>query len=87
MSENEKGPCYIIWFHVEKKACHQPQQPQPQNLPLLTPPPCTVGWFTKKNILFCLGEQIVYPKTQTISRPQKIARSLQKKFLPFIWQF
>ena len=30
--------------------CHQCQQPQPQTLPLLTPPLRTVYWFTKAEL-------------------------------------
>ena len=34
--------CHILPF-----TCHQCQQPQPQTLPLQTPPLCKAGWFTK----------------------------------------
>ena len=35
----------FITFYVSPVTCHQNQQPQPQILPLLTTPICTVGWF------------------------------------------
>ena len=44
-------PCVMCHFsHVMCRVSHvtcQRQQPQPETLPLLTPPLCTVGWFAK----------------------------------------
>ena len=42
--------------------CDQRQQPQPQTLPLLTPPLYIVGRFSKTEF-FVLGSQPIYPKT------------------------
>ena len=36
-----------VTCHMSPVTCHQRQHPQPQTIPLLTPPLCIVGWFTK----------------------------------------
>ena len=50
IEQNKKNIFFIflsLMFYLSPITCHQRQQPQPQTLPLLTPPLCTVGWFTK----------------------------------------
>ena len=47
-------------------------QPQPQTLPLLSPPLCTIGWFTKK-------ELIPLPPAKKMSNPKKYQKFATKK--------
>ena len=65
-------------FNVVPVTCHQPQQPQPQTLPLLTSPLCTLGWFAKTDT-FVLRKQHLYP--QKIR--EKSVKTPQKRFLSF----
>ena len=60
--------CHLSYVlcHVQHVACHllpvtcqKRLQPQPQNLPLVTPPSCTEGWFAK---------------TQKVSKPKKFIK-------------
>ena len=44
--KDRKNPKKLLEAHVTYQ---QPQQPQPQTLPLLIPSLFTVGWFTKNN--------------------------------------
>ena len=62
--------------------CHQGQQPQSQTLLLQTPPLYTVGWFAKTVFCFVLGNQPIYPKTQTNVNPKygKIFQFFLNKF-------
>ena len=63
---------YVL-YHMSPVTCHQSQQPQPHTLPLLTPPLCAVGWFSKT--------ETQNPKKNL---KHKIGQNLQKKrFLSF----
>ena len=50
-----KSSCFWSpqWFENKVKPLHTPQ---PQSLPLLTPPLCKVGWFAKTQKLFFLRQ-------------------------------
>ena len=61
--------------HMSPVTSHQHQQPQPQTLPLLTPPLCTVGWFAKTEPNYFLFFFI---------KKKQIITTLQKKM---VWSF
>ena len=53
--------CHVsqVMFHVSLVSCHLRKQPQPQTLPMETPPLCTVGWFAKTQKTFFFLHKIL----------------------------
>ena len=54
-------PCFVSGVmccgYLSLVTCHQRQQPQPQSLPMLIPPLCKIGWFSKQNFLSWVKSQ------------------------------
>ena len=67
--------CHVscVACHISPVTCHWRQQPQPQTLPLLTPPLRTVGWFAKTNKPKQISEQ---PKNQNWKKTKKNSRGM-----------